>query len=184
LTAVPKTWVGPPHKPNAPQLLLNQWKIIDYLICRSALQHRHQLGYRMLRGKTQENEEGHGRGPELSAMPESQTHEPLHAIKDFFCLRPNIFWLNPLPIFRCPCEMIFCVLGRICAPPDSHDGSYTIFPLLPVDASFIPSTERVFLVWLVIKAKRLSIQAKHEKPSNFTTVCPSYRHKNGLHGIG
>jgi hypothetical protein len=58
--------------------------------------------------------------------------------KNLFYLRPYIFLLNPFPILRCPDQMIFGVVYRMRCPPDSHEGSYTIFSLPSADAPFIP----------------------------------------------
>ena len=133
-----------PHRPNKisilpklspPQLLLNLRVFLKYLTRRNTLQHPHHLGYRIPRRKAQENMDV------VRCYPHFLNFEPMmlrHIQKDFFYLRTNIFLLNPFPIFRRPYQMIFRVVNRMRCPPDSHEGSYTIFSLPSADAPFIP----------------------------------------------
>ena len=122
-------------KLSSPQLLLNLRIFLKYLTRRNTLQHPHYLRDRIPRRKTQKNVHVVRCYPHLfNLKPMVLRHIP----KYLLYLRPNIFLLNPFPIFRRPHQMIFGIVNRMRCPPDSHETSYITFFLPAADAPFIP----------------------------------------------
>ena len=59
-------------------------------------------------------------------------------------LVPNIFSLNPFPIFRCPYQVIFCIVNSVSSSSDSHAVSYSTFFCFQQMHLSSPSTGRGF----------------------------------------
>ena len=126
---------------SSPQLLLHLWKLIKNLTRRYALQHPNHVSYRIPRWKTQKNMNM------IRSYSQLLNFKPMvrcNIRKDFANSLPNIFSLNPLPVFRRPYQVVFRVVNRMCTPSDCHAGLISHFFCLWQTHLSSPSTGRGF----------------------------------------
>ncbi len=128
-------------KLSSPKLFLHLRKCLKYLTCRNTLEHPYHPCNRIPRRKTQEY------------MNMIRCHSHLLNFKTIilcnlpnYLLRlfPDIFSLNPFPIFRRPYQMIFRIVDSVSSSSDCHEALYSTFCLLSADAPFIPVHRKGF----------------------------------------
>src|SRR4030042_347088 len=126
---------------SSPKLFLHLRKSLKYLTRRNTLQHSYHFRNRIPRWKTHEY------------MNRIRCHFHLLNLKTIILcnfskylsrLIPDICSLNPFPIFRCPYQMIFCIVNSVSSSSDTHAVSYTTFFCFQQTHLSSPSTGRGF----------------------------------------
>ena len=126
---------------SSPKLFLHFRKSLKYLTRRNTLQHPYYPCNRISWRKTHEY------------MNMIRCHSHLLNLKTIILcnfpqylsrLIPNIFSLNPFPIFRRPYQVIFCIVNSVSSSSDTHAVSYTTFFCFQQTHLSSPSTGRGF----------------------------------------
>ncbi len=126
---------------SSPKLFLHLRKFLKYLTRRNTLQHSYHPRNRIPRRKSYEY------------MNMIRCHSHLLNLKTIILcnfpkylsrLIPDIFSLNPFPIFRCPYQVIFCIVNSVSSSSDTHAVSYTTFFCFQQTHLSSPSTGRGF----------------------------------------